>query len=205
MKIAIFGGTFDPVHNAHLRLAQAALAAGMDLVIWMPVARSPFKQDQPLTTAIDRWSMLVLATIGEPRYLVSRCEIERPPPSYTIDTISAIRSRFPVADWWWLIGADQLREMTGWRDSEQLVQLCHFFVVPRGQLVGVNLQHLIDKLPGWLQPALDILAMPPSEISSTEIRRLASQRKRIMDLVPPVVQTYIERYALYLQTTTALC
>lgn len=196
-RVVLLGGSFDPIHRGHMAVAQAALAAGYDEVVLLPVALSPHKLDRPPAPAIDRWTMCVLATLPEPRLLVSRHEMDKGPPSYSVDTAQEFRRMRPGDDFWWAIGADNLAALNTWMRVDEFVRTARFLVVPRGSLQGAALGEAIGRLPAWLAQSLDVLDMPPVEASSTEIRRRARDGRDLAKLVPSDVAAYIARYGLY--------
>ena len=199
-KIAILGGSFDPPHLGHVAIARAALAAGADRVVWMPAAASPFKQARPPATALDRWAMVVLATLDEPRFVASRVELDRPPPSFSIETAIRLEAEIAEADatLWWIVGADHLAEIGRWHRVEDLVQLVRLAVVPRHDLRDQALLAAVERLPERIRSAVDVLPMPVVTVSSTEIRRQVRQTGEIpANTVVPGVSQYIARYGLY--------
>ena len=138
LRLGLYGGTFDPVHLGHLIAARDALEQmHLDAVLFIPCARSPFKTGSPRTTDAQRVAMLRHALQGEPRFWFSRCELDRPAPSYTIDTAREVRMAFPHATFFWLIGADlmaRLHEWAGWEDLRREVK---FLLLERGKDVPV--------------------------------------------------------------------
>ena len=133
LRLGIFGGTFDPVHLGHLLLARDALEQGrLDAVLFVPCAQSPLKSHRALAGDADRVAMLKAALRGEPRFWLSRCELDRPGPSYSVDTAREIHSAFPQAQLFWLIGRDQWEQLDQWREPEELRRLVRFIRFPRG-------------------------------------------------------------------------
>ncbi len=199
-RIAILGGSFDPPHLGHAAIARAALDAGADQVIWMPAAASPFKQARPPAPALDRWAMVVLATLDEPRFVASRAELDRPPPSFSIETAIRLRAEIaaPHATLWWIVGADHLAEIGRWHRVEDLVQLLRLAVVPRHDLRDAALLEAIERLPERIRSAVEVLPMPVVALSSTEIRRQVRQTGELpARAVVSGVSQYIARYGLY--------
>ena len=189
-RVGLFGGTFDPVHSAHVALAHAALGAlQLDEVRWIPTGESWHKDLEP-TPAAQREAMLLLAIAGEPRFSLSRIEIERPGPSYTLDTVRQLAAAEPATEWVLLIGADQYAGLHGWRDWRALLSLVTLAVAQR---------------PGAARPPDPdvqrhphrVVPLPMLDISSTEIRRLVNVGADISQLVPPQVARYIETHHLY--------
>src|SRR5476651_1713120 len=132
LRLGIYGGTFDPVHHGHLLLARDALEQlGLDAVLFVPASRSPFKAHKAHATDAQRVAMLRLALKGEPRFWLSRCEVDRPAPSYAYDTALEIQEAFPRAELLWLIGADQLDGLSQWHRAEDLRKMVTFVLLPR--------------------------------------------------------------------------
>lgn len=189
LRLGVYGGTFDPVHNGHLLLARDALEQiRLDAVLFVPCVQSPHKSRRPRVTDAQRLTMLRLALKNESRFWLSRCEIERPAPSYAIDTATEIREAFPRAELFWLIGADQLEALSQWHRSDDLRRLVKFLLLPRGEIALKNKSRKVLSLP---QPRR-------IDISATEIRRRVKSRLPIDHLVPNPVAAYIKRHALYL-------
>jgi len=129
MKIGVFGGTFDPVHVGHLAIAQAALdSAQLDRVVFVPARRSPLKDREAVASADDRYSMLVSATKPEPRFAVSRVELDRDGPSFTVDTLEALRKE---GDLYLILGSDALSDLARWKSPYRIRQLATILVARR--------------------------------------------------------------------------
>jgi len=190
LRLGIYGGTFDPVHCGHLLLARDALEqARLDAVLFVPCAQSPHKRGRPHTTDIQRLSMLRLALKGEPRFWLTRCELERPAPSYAIDTARELHDAFPRAELLWLIGADQLARLEEWHQWDELRREVKFLLLHRGA----------GEIPK--ETAAPVLSLPRPrqiDISATEIRHRVKSRLPIDHLVPASVAAYIKRQGLYL-------
>jgi nicotinate-nucleotide adenylyltransferase len=191
LRLGLYGGTFDPVHLGHLLAARDALEQmSLDAVLFIPCARSPFKAGAPRTTDAQRVAMLRHALKGEPRFWFSRCELDRPAPSYTIDTAREVRAAFPHATFFWLIGADlmaRLHEWHGWADLRREVK---FLLLERGE--GMRVPAAVRRA------VLDLPHPRRVDISATEIRRRVKARLPIDHLVPASVAAYINRAGLYL-------
>src|SRR5580658_7230363 len=133
LRLGIYGGTFDPPHAGHLLLARDALEqARLDAVLFVPCAQSPLKRNKPRVTDAHRLAMLRLALKGEPRFWISRCELDRSGPSYAFDTVVEIGAAFPRAMLFWLIGADQLATLPRWHSPEELARRVSFLLFERG-------------------------------------------------------------------------
>jgi len=188
LRLGVYGGTFDPIHLGHLILAHDALEQHkLDAVLFVPARRSPFKTRQPGASDAQRLAMLRLALKGCEQFWLSRCELDRPAPSYAIDTAAEIHEAFPRARLLWLIGADQLPELGHWHRAQELKKLFTFALLPRGEIPR--------RLPAG------VLGLPRPrrvDISATEIRHRVKSNLPIDHLVPAPVAAYIARHRLYL-------
>jgi len=188
-RLGIYGGTFDPVHHGHLLLARDALEQfRLDGVLFVPCGQSPLKTRKPHTTALRRLAMLRLAVKGNSHFWLTRCELDRPGPSYAYDTALEIREAFPRAELFWLIGADQLASMNQWHRPDDLRRLVTFVLLPRGETAEKASPGTVLSLP---QPRR-------VDISATEIRHRVKSRLPIDHLVPAPIAAYIKRHRLYL-------
>jgi nicotinate-nucleotide adenylyltransferase len=181
-KIGIYGGTFDPVHHAHLILAREAREMlDLEKVIFVPAAVSPFKKE-PLAAAEMRLAMLQAALEGERGLTVDDCELRRGAPSYTIDTVEEIQERESNAEIYYLLGEDNLPTLTNWHRFAELQNLVRFVVLDR---TGANSGHSYP----IVRRSLDI--------SATEIRKRVASQQSIRYFVPPAVEEIILRANLY--------
>ena len=189
-RIGLFGGTFDPVHNAHVALARSALVdLQLDTVRWIP-AGQPWQKDRQVTDAAHRAAMVQLAIAGEPRFVLDRIEIDRAGPSYTLDTVRALQAAQPGQQWFLLIGQDQYAGLHTWNQWQELLTRVTLAVANRpGAAPAVHADVL--RFPHRSVP----LAM--LDISSTDIRRRAAQGLDISTLVPADVAGYIDQHRLY--------
>ncbi len=184
-KIGIYGGTFDPVHHAHLILARDALEKlGLDEVIFVPAAISPLKKTAPLASGELRLAMVRAAIKGEPKFAVDDCELRRPPPSYTIDTVEQIRRRNSDTAIYCLIGEDNVERLTKWHRFAELEKMVHFIVLDRTGQSPTRSYPVIDR---------------KIDISATEIRKRVASGGSIRYLVPPAVEEIICREKIYLE------
>jgi len=192
VAIGVIGGTFDPIHIAHLIIAEAALEAlSLRQVVFVPAARPPHKDVGRLTPIGHRLEMVRLAIAGNPRLAVSDIEARRESPSYTIDTIRELRSGLGAAEEiHFIMGGDSLVEFFTWKDPLELLGACRFAVVPRP---GVSLD---DADPRILDRAT-IIAAPEMSIASRDIRERARLGRTIRYLVPAPVESYIHEKKLY--------
>lgn len=182
-KIAIYGGTFDPIHHAHLILARQAIETlRLEKVILVPAAISPLKKAAPVASGEVRLAMLQAAIKGEPGFEVSECELLRPPPSYTIDTVEYIRRRGCDPSIYCLIGEDNVEQLPRWHRFAELEKMVRFVVLDRsGKQPSYSYQLIRRRI----------------DISATEIRRRVAQNESIRYLVPDSVQEIIQREKLY--------
>jgi nicotinate-nucleotide adenylyltransferase len=182
-KIAIYGGTFDPVHHAHLILAREAIETlDLDKVILVPAAISPLKKAAPVASGEVRLGMLQAAIEGEPEFEVDECELLRPPPSYTIDSVGEIRRRECDVSIYCLIGEDNVEQLPQWHRFAKLEKMVRFVVLDRTGKRPSHSYQLIHR---------------PIDISATEIRRRVAQNESIRYLVPESVEEIIQRENLY--------
>jgi len=189
-RLGIFGGSFDPVHNAHVALARTALAElKLDELVWVPAGR-PWQKKRHLTPAADREAMVRLAIEGEPRFVLSRIELERNGPSYTIDTVRALNAERPDAQWYLVIGQDQYAGFHTWHGWQELLSLVTLAIADRP-----DAKHSVD--PQVLAHAHAPVTLPMMDVSSTDIRERVTGGQGIVDLVPPAVARYIARHRLY--------
>ena len=191
-RVGLFGGSFDPVHNAHLALARSALATlGLDEVRWIP-AGVAWQKGGSATPAADRAAMVELAIAGEPRFRVERCEIERAGPSYTIDTVLELRQREGQAQWWLIVGQDQLARLATWHRWRELVAMVQIAVAARA---GEAARAPVEVAAAGA--TLHEIPLPPMAVSATDIRARVAARQGIASLVPAPVAGYIARHGLY--------
>jgi nicotinate-nucleotide adenylyltransferase len=181
-KIGIYGGTFDPIHHGHLILAREALEKlGLEKIIFVPAAVSPFK-DSPAASPEMRLLMLRSALEGEPGFTVDDCELFRPPPSYTINTIEEIRTRESDAELYYLVGEDNVADLGRWHRFKELQTMVRFIV--------------LDRTGSKTNPDYEIVQRK-IDISATEIRNRVACGRSIRYLVPAVVEEMIRRETLY--------
>jgi len=189
LRLGLYGGTFDPVHLGHLILARDALEQlKLDAVLFIPARQSPFKPGKTGAHEKQRLAMLKLALKGREKFWLSRCELDRPAPSYAIDTAVEIHDAFPHAKLHWLIGADQLPDLHRWHRVAELKKLVTFALLPRGGEAPRRLPAGVLSLPRPRQV----------DISATEIRLRVKSHLPIDPLVPAPVAAYIARHRLYL-------
>ncbi len=197
-KVGIMGGTFDPIHIGHLVIAEAVrIEYGLDKVLFIPAANPPHKQDSLVTPSMHRYIMTVMATYSNPHFYVSSIEMERPGPSYTIDTVVELIELYGVqTDFYFITGTDAVQDLTTWKDIDRLLELCHFISVTRPGCIS-TLDAVIKLFGNKGRTAIHRLAAPALEISSTDIRERVKNGRSIKYIVPESVESYILKEGLY--------
>lgn len=197
-RVGILGGTFDPIHVGHLVTAEAVRNEyKLDKVIFIPAAIPPHKQEQSVTPALHRYIMTVLATYSNPYFEVSPIEMNRPGPSYTIDTIYELIEKYGEdTEFYFITGADAIAEIPTWDRIEELLGICQFIAATRqGCLPNVdNIKEYFGELG---QKRIHRLNTPELEISSTDIRARIKNGISIKYIVPLPVEQYIYKEGLY--------
>jgi nicotinate-nucleotide adenylyltransferase len=190
-RIGIMGGTFDPIHHGHLVAAsEVASRFLLDEVVFVPTGQPWEKVGYEVSTAEDRYLMTVIATASNPRFQVSRVDIDRPGPTYTVDTLRELRTSYgPKVDLFFITGADALAKILSWKDADQLFDLAHFVGVTRP---GFRLSY--DHLPA---ATVSLVQVPAMAISSTECRERVGAGMPVWYLVPDGVAQYIAKRQLY--------
>jgi nicotinate-nucleotide adenylyltransferase len=190
-RLGVMGGTFDPVHNGHLMAAsEVASLFGLDEVVFVPTGAPWQKTHREVSPAEDRYLMTVIATASNPRFTVSRVDIDRPGPTYTIDTLRALRREYGAAtELFFITGADALAQIVGWHRSDELLAMAHFIGVTRP---GHRLHD-----PGFPDGGVSLVEVPALAISSTDCRERVSAGRPVWYLVPDGVVQYISKRRLY--------
>ncbi len=195
--IALYGGTFDPPHLAHLILAaEAQSQLALPRIFWLPAPQPPHKIGQVITPLQHRLAMLRGAIAGLPGFEISNVEMSRPGPHYTVETLQMLRGQHPAADFALLIGGDSLRDFLLWRQPQTIVAACRFIGVMRRPGDSIDLDALEEKLPGMGEKVRFVNA-PQLEISSSEIRRRVAVGEHYRHYLPANVYEYIEAHRLY--------
>jgi len=186
VRIAVLGGSFDPIHTGHLVIAQVALELlGADEIRWIPVGEQPLKIGQHRASGADRARMVELATAGQPGFTVDRAEIDRPGPSYTVETLDDLRRRFPGAAISLLLGGDAAASFTAWKAPGEIRAMAEIVVFARaGELPPAG---IADR----------IIPVPRIDISSTVVRERVRQGRSIRYWVSDAVAEYITQHGLY--------
>jgi nicotinate-nucleotide adenylyltransferase len=196
VRLGILGGTFNPPHLGHLICAQEAyLQLGLDRVVFIPAARSPFKTDEEEPGAAHRLELCRAAVLGDPRFEVSAVELERPGPSYTVDTLDLLHSQAPDNELFLIVGGDVAAGLPGWREPERVLSLARLAVAERGGTVRDSVEAAVSGLAGG--DRTQFFRMPRVEVSSTMIRERVRAGTPIAYLVPERVGGYIEEHNLY--------
>lgn len=186
--IGLFGGSFDPVHHGHLIVAQVATERlGLDSLRFLPAREQPFKRGRHGASPEHRAKMLSLAIAGAPGFAVEGIELDRPGPSYTVDTLKELRRREPQSEFVLLLGADAATDLPAWHEAERIPQLARVVVFARPG----------SRVPGSAFIS-QVIEVPTIDISATEVRGRISRGQSIRYWVPDVVAEYIARHRLYL-------
>ena len=187
-RVGVMGGTFDPIHHGHLVAAsEVQQSFDLDEVVFVPTGQ-PWMKDA-VSSAERRYEMTVIATASNPRFSVSRVDIERGGPTYTIDTLRDIRAQRPDADLFFITGADAVAQILEWKDIEELWELAHFVAVSRpGHLLSTR---------GLPPQRVSSLEVPALSISSTDCRQRVGRGFPVWYLVPDGVVQYIAKHHLY--------
>jgi nicotinate-nucleotide adenylyltransferase len=188
-RLGVMGGTFDPIHVGHLVTAEEALHQfSLDEVVFVPTGRPWMKEHDVVASAMDRFRMTELGIEPEPRFRISRIEVERGGPTYTIDTLRNLRDEEPGVELFFITGADAILEIMRWREPEVVFDLAHFIAATRP---GYDMEPLVE------HPDVTVMHIPALAISSTDIRARVHEGRPIRFLVPEPVESYIRTAGLY--------
>jgi len=217
-RIGVYGGTFDPLHDGHLRVAAAIIEAfALDQMLLVPAFVPPHKRTRAISSPYHRFAMLALATAQSEVMRLSTIELEAPERPWTVMTLSRLQQEYPSAQLFFLMGADSFADITTWREYERLMNEYHIIVALRPGYEGAGamdahlspqLQARVVDLRGgrlpdealfrqahtWLTDYVEV------DVSSSEIREVAQQGRAVDNFVPPMVARYIEKYRLYQQS-----
>ena len=189
-RLGVMGGTFDPVHHGHLVAASEVQARfDLDEVIFVPTGQPWQKTSREVSPAEDRYLMTVIATASNPRFSVSRVDIDRKGPTYTVDTLTDLKAMHPDADLFFITGADALEQIVSWRRADDVYKLAHFIGVTRPGY-ELNGQHLP-------KGSVSLVEVPAMAISSTACRARTAAGLPVWYLVPDGVVQYISKRGLY--------
>ena len=196
MNIGVLGGTFDPVHIGHLIVAEEArVKLGLAEVLFVPAGRPWLKQDRDITPAVHRVEMVRRGIADNPNFKLSTVEVDRPGPSYTVDTLTSLQNQLSSqGSLFFILGRDTLAELPLWKEPRKVIQLCRLVVPPR--LGSRDLRHLEKAIPGLLKRVIQ-LDMPVIGISSSGIRQRIARGLSVRYLVPPGVEEYITERRIY--------
>lgn len=200
-SLGVFGGTFDPIHFAHLAVAQeAAEALGLERVLFVPAGQPPHKPDRIITSGVHRLAMVELAIAGNDRFAVDREELERDGPSYTVDTLEALEASRQAAgesvDLTLILSAEALLGLTTWREPRRVLELARLAVAPRDGYPAAGPAFMGEQFPD-LTDRVVFLDGPRMRLSASELRKRVAAGRTLRYLVPDAVAAYIDDHALY--------
>jgi nicotinate-nucleotide adenylyltransferase len=194
-RIGVMGGTFNPIHIGHLVTAEEALRQRtLDEVVFVPAGRPWQKEGVVVAPAEHRYLMTVIATATNPRFRVSRMELDRAGPTYTVDTLRELGRELGDVDLFFITGADAILEILSWKEPAEALALASFIAATRP---GYDLDRLVKELPAGMEDRVHVMEIPALAISSTDIRLRVRERRPIRYLVPEGVARYIEKTGLY--------
>lgn len=198
MNIGVLGGTFDPIHNGHLIVAEETRAR-LDLseVLFVPAGQPWMREDNPVLASEHRVQMVRLAIANKPWFKLSTIEIGRAGPSYTVDTLTELQAQLSVEDYiFFILGWDSLAQFPQWKEPSSIINICHLVAVPRPGYSLPDLDSLESVIPG-LSENIIILDKPEIDISASEVRERVARDLPINQLVPEAVEKYIKQNRLY--------
>lgn len=193
-RLGLLGGTFDPIHYGHLMIAEEArLAYALDAVLFIPAAHAPHKTTGQADVE-QRFMMVNLATADHPHFIVSRLELDRPGPSYTVDTLRALHAQCPQAELFWLLGADMALDFHNWREPTAIMELAKVVAINRPGYALEPLRHSLE----WPDVRrLEFLTVPGLDIAASVLRERLRAGRTIRYLTPEPVCAYIAKEGLY--------
>lgn len=211
MRIGILGGTFNPIHNCHLAVAEETLKKmSLDLIFFIPSGKPPHKEEKEIIDPRDRHEMVILATKENPRFKALDLEISRPGKSYSVETIGKVKSIYEEGNvLFFIIGIDAFLEIATWKDAELLLSLCNFVIISRPgfSFSDVNRVPFLRGIKGRASDGSQVsivpnysiyfLAVSPCYISSTELRKRLMKGEPVTGLLPQAVESYIIKKKLY--------
>jgi len=199
-RIGVIGGTFDPIHYGHLAAAEEArVRVNLEKVLFVVALLPPHKLDEDVTPVEHRLAMVRLGIASNPHFEISRVDVDRPGPSYTVDTISILQEQWgPDSELFFVMGLDSLVEVPTWHQPERLIRLCHLVAVSRPRF-EVDMRQLEASVPG-ISSRVEIIDMPEVDISSSDLQRRVNEGLPIKYQVPEEVERYIIEHRLYEQS-----
>ena len=196
MRLGILGGTFDPPHFGHLKMAEAALhQLQLNKVLFAPAGVQPLKQTEPSSAPEQRARMVELAIAPYPRFELSRIDLDRPGPHYTVDLLAIVQQQYPAAALWFILGEDSLSDLLRWRDPARLIELARLAVLHRSG--GVPPWHELTAALPRLPDRIDWLDRPEIDISASDLRQRLQHGQPVDQLIPPEVIAYLTKHQLY--------
>lgn len=197
-RIGIMGGTFDPIHYGHLVAAEGALYEfALEKVIFVPAGRPPHKPNYHITDPWQRFAMTSLAVQSNPFFQALSLEVERPGPSYAIETVREVSMLNPGMQVYFITGADAVSEILTWKNTEQLLSLCHFIAATRPGYRMDDMWEKLNRLPVRLKNNIFCMEVPALAISSTDIRQRLREGRPVKYLLPELVEDYIFKNNIY--------
>lgn len=199
-RIGIMGGTFNPVHNGHLLIAEQSYHEyHLDQILFMPAGHPPHKQRQNISGYEDRLAMLLLATEDIPYFGVSDYELNKKSLSYTYETLSYFTRQYPDNEYYFIMGADSVKDLDNWCHPEIILKLAHILAAVRGDTDVEALNREADKLRSKYGARISLLGAPELDISSRELRARVAKGASIRFMVPDKVRKYIYEHHLYIE------
>lgn len=198
MRLGILGGTFDPIHYGHLLLAETCREQ-LDLsqIRLLPAGAPPHKTGKGITDGHTRADMVQLAISGYPEYTVDRREIRREGPSFTVDTLTNFRTEYPDAELFFLMGADSLRDIPGWKQPERILELATVVAVNRPGLEAPDDQQVFDWVGQEFAKRIITLSMPGTDLSATALRHRVAAGQNLRFMTPRAVEMFINQHRVY--------
>ena len=195
-RLGVLGGTFDPPHLGHLILAETVTTAlGLERVLFVPAGEPPHKRGRRISPAADRVAMLERAISGNARFAISRADLDRPGPHFTVDMLALLRVAHPEANLYLILGGDLLAELATWRDPANILAAARLAVMPRPG-VDIDLQALETRIPG-LCARVEMVEAPLISISGSALREMISASRSVRYQTPDAVIAYIQAHGLY--------
>jgi nicotinate-nucleotide adenylyltransferase len=201
LRIGVLGGTFDPIHYGHLAAAEEArVKLNLGKVLFAVAGLPPHKLDEEVTPVEHRVAMVRLGIASNPHFEISLVDVDRPGPSYTVDTISILQEKWGQnAEFFFVMGLDSLVDVPAWHQPRRLIQLCHLVAVARPGFEA-DMSQLEEAIPG-ISSRMDIINMPEVDISSSDLQLRVREGLPIKYQVPEEVERYIREHELYQQPT----